>query len=520
MKKITYMLMVAFLVCSSTTVLAESSRDEVQMIEKRRESREALEIQRAQTNIENSSTPKKRYRVVEGKYSDVENVLEGSKSSTKKEKTNYSEKKSSKKPYRKSSRYYIVQKGDNFDKIARKLGMDRDELVALNGGNINLDVGDRVRISGKVKRVQKSSSKKKESTKETSKKSSGYYIVKKGDNFDKIARKLGIDREVLVALNNGNINLDVGDRVKIKGSAKKAKELARVKAKAEEQERIERAKAKKEKAEKLAKQEEEKVRAKKEKEKQEELAKEAKEREKKEELAKAKEAKEREKKEELAKAKEAEEKTKKEELAKAKEAEEKAKEAELAKAKEAEEKAKAEEIAKAKEVEEKAKAEEKRKAKELAQAKKAPETIPNRVVEKIETDNALEPKTKPLVPIEDEKLAKVEKVPAKEKKKAVKKKTEKDIFDELEALWAEEEKLERKAKNKTVAKKLVLRENGNLAVGRDENKDTKANKNAPEVSTAAFTGVYKEIFEKCTGYKDCMIAECEKTEDCDITKFN
>ncbi|MBQ1265287.1 MAG: penicillin-insensitive murein endopeptidase [Proteobacteria bacterium] len=105
-------------------------------------------------------------------------------------------KKTSAKP--KETITYVVVKGDSVDKIAKKFEVRSDDIVRWN----NLADASRIRIGQKLKiRVAKGSyvqpTGKGGSSRPAEITENVYYIVKKGDNLGKIARKTGVTIEQL-----------------------------------------------------------------------------------------------------------------------------------------------------------------------------------------------------------------------------------------------------------------------------------------------------------------------------------
>ena len=104
------------------------------------------------------------------------------------------------------SSIYVVQKGDSLYSIAKKFGVDVNNLKATNNLNNNLiSVGQKLVIPGFVESTE----------------SNINYIVQKGDSLYSIASKYNVTVDEIKKLNNLNTNtLNIGQILKIPSSTK------------------------------------------------------------------------------------------------------------------------------------------------------------------------------------------------------------------------------------------------------------------------------------------------------------
>lgn len=109
---------------------------------------------------------------------------------------------------------YTVKKGDTLSKIGSKYHVSYKTIMSWNNlKSTNIKAGQKL----KIKKGSSSSTSKKSSSTATS-----TYTVKKGDTLSGIARKYGVSYKTLMSWNNlKSTNIRVGQKLKVKGSAKK-----------------------------------------------------------------------------------------------------------------------------------------------------------------------------------------------------------------------------------------------------------------------------------------------------------
>ena len=111
---------------------------------------------------------------------------------------------------------YVVKEGDSLYSIAKKYGMNVNDLITLNNLTTNvLSIGQQLRIvSNKDNAIPIGSSCYGEGYVQPSYVT---YTVKKGDNLYSIAKKYNVSVDSIVKLNNlSSSNLDIGQILKIK----------------------------------------------------------------------------------------------------------------------------------------------------------------------------------------------------------------------------------------------------------------------------------------------------------------
>ncbi|QER41243.1 LysM peptidoglycan-binding domain-containing protein [Thermodesulfobacterium sp. TA1] len=109
--------------------------------------------------------------------------------------------------------YYIVQKGDTLEKIAKRYNLSVAELKQLNNLKENkIRVGQRLVVG-----VKNLKPKKEESKPKTSQPVEVYHVIKKGDTLESIAKKYGVTPQEIIRLNNlRKGQLKVGQKLLIK----------------------------------------------------------------------------------------------------------------------------------------------------------------------------------------------------------------------------------------------------------------------------------------------------------------
>ena len=112
---------------------------------------------------------------------------------------------------------YVVKKGDNLTKIAKKYALKKADILRLNklDKNATIKIGQKLKLSSKVKLAKIEKSKQKVSKKKQEK---NFYVVKKGDTLSAIAKKLNISIVKLREINrlSRSSKIKVGQKLALK----------------------------------------------------------------------------------------------------------------------------------------------------------------------------------------------------------------------------------------------------------------------------------------------------------------
>jgi len=125
----------------------------------------------------------------------------------------------SKKEIADESEFYVVQKGDNLNSIAKKYGVTTAQIREWNNmEDTNVLLGSKLKLIKAENDAIESKSEKTEQQIATSVKEQQQYLVKKGDSLFSIAKKSGVTVENIKEWNGiGNEAIKPGMRLKIQG---------------------------------------------------------------------------------------------------------------------------------------------------------------------------------------------------------------------------------------------------------------------------------------------------------------